>query len=310
MDTIKFRLDKQYAPNTDFFNETASYLSDISYSKNKYGKYIAGYIDGLKVKISENDIKVGYGSLTKFIFSNNLKNRNRTYTKHGIELLSDKLHLPMQISDVLRYDYAINIEVNHKPKIYYDCLGDLKNHLRFLTNSTLYFSHNNGSKKLLFYDKIREFKSKDKLPSNYENINLLRIEAQYLKGLCKEFNYATVKANMLYDEIFSKKVSTNFQEYYSSIYKINNPIINFNLVRNKTEFQNQCVLYMINSIGTNELLSQLDRSFLMKQITSKEKFDLRKAIKNISNNSKFTTYTDEINELDTKIAEKVQELLL
>jgi hypothetical protein len=309
MDTIKFRLDKQYAPNTDFLGKTSTYLDDTTSFKNKYGEGISGKLDRFIVIIKENSVTIKDGSLTKFYFSNNLCNINRKQIKVAVGLLSEFLHLPINKADVLRFDFGINIKTEHKPSIYYEFLGEIKNHNRFLNSSTLYYNSGNKNTKLIFYDKIKEHKQKEKLLEDYRNTNLLRIEAQYLRRLMKHFNCNKLSVEMLYDKTFYNTLANDFYKYYLGVSKINNPIINFDLVKSITDLKDLSVGLLINCFGMNDLFRQIDVSFQKNKISSRQKFGLKKFLNEASKHPEFSFYSNEIAELDIKVMDTIQELL-
>jgi len=121
-----------------------------------------GCIYNMKVFWHGNELKIE-GSLAKYYNKNNIENFDWRHIKPAIKLLSCELDLPIEKGTISRIDVGVNIALNHIVKEYFVELFHLENYQRIdKEKTTLRFENNSNKHNLIFYDKIEEYKSRNK----------------------------------------------------------------------------------------------------------------------------------------------------
>ncbi len=87
-DTVNMRLDHT-ATKTDFLAETSNHIKIIGEHLYNGQPAVTGMIENLKVTINERGVKVGGGSLCRFILGDNIQVAGRQETQRAIEKISD-----------------------------------------------------------------------------------------------------------------------------------------------------------------------------------------------------------------------------
>jgi hypothetical protein len=267
---------------------------------------VTGKTGGLKVSINRFQVKVCDGSLCKWYLGNNYQTMGRRDTQRAFEKLSDTLHLPMGKSLVTRLDLAQNFIVRYPPEVYMHHLGQLKYFKRYPTDGSLYYM-GNGSK-LCFYDKNREQKRKrETVPELYEGRNVLRYEQRYTQHIARQLNVSEVTGALLYDVAFYMGLLNRWRDTYRDIQKINDITLNFQAMKTKQELYRMGVLSLIERAGGQmELIDQINEAQKRGELTNKQAYDLRQAIKDAGKvRAGFTVANDAIQELDKKVKEAV-----
>ena len=248
-DNIDYILKNTDISNTEFLSEIPCYFDVKGEHLFNNGKerIITGYLDNtFKITVSKACVKIKEGSLCKWYLGNNFQTLGRNDTQQAIEKLSDTLHLPIYKAIVTRLDIATNIFMEHPVQVYYNHLGELNYCKRVpVINGSdgtegLYYFKNNKSGLLVFYNKIKEQKSKRQpIPELYQNRHVLRYEQRYTGQLSKIFNVEHVTAEMLYNEKFYIDIIKGWGDNYKAIKKINEIKLNLEEVKGKKE------LYML-----------------------------------------------------------------
>jgi len=308
-DNIDFNLKREQAGNIDLLAEIPLLLKNTSehYFDNGASVSITGYIDSLKVNVTDKRVKVSDSSICKWYLPENFQTLTRGDTKRAFEKLSDTLHLPMYKADVTRIDLAQGIIVKHETPVYYNHLGILQYYSRLEQNRGLYYNNNN--RKLVFYDKVAEFKHKNLLvPVMYQNRNVLRYEMRYYRQLLKQFNLPELRAEMLYNEKFYIDIIDRWHTEYKNINKIRNiNNIDYTMIKTKEQLKKQALLLLIQEQGGEiEFYKMIAEAQAKGDLTKKQAFDLRNLIKEAGKSEILTCESDVITELDKKIKEAVK----
>ena len=188
-DNTDMGLHKEKMPGIDLINTVPQYLTKVSnHGNDQFGEYVTGYLDSLKVRISDNRVKIYDSSLCKYYLGDNFKTLSKGDTKRAIEKISDCLQLPFHLANVTRIDFAQNLIMQFDEKVYYPYLGEAQYYNRLEQNNGLYY--NNQLRQLVFYGKEYEQKIKRKpVPELYKNRNVLRFELRFKRQLRKQFNF-------------------------------------------------------------------------------------------------------------------------
>jgi len=302
-DNLDLSVNREHCPGINFINEIPQHLTSvINQGESEFGIYITGYLDKAKIKISKNRVKFYDSSICKYYLGDNFKTLSKGDTKRAIEKLSDSLHLPFDLANVTRIDFAQNIIVKHDEKVYYPYLGESQYYNRLEQNNGLYY--NNNLRQLLFYGKEYEQKvKKQHIPELYSNQNVLRFEMRYRKQLRKQFKKPEILANMLYDEAFYSSLVKRWRTEYLAIQKINSKIINMKPTGSKKEFIENLALFSILELGQSKILHKVKEWQEQGIISKKQAYDLRVATKQLSKTKLNEKGNELINELDKKIKE-------
>ena len=119
-DNIDMIIKKEHCPETDFLQTVPQYLTNISnHGINQFGEYVTGYLDSLKVRISDNNVKIFNSSICKYHLGDNFKTLSKGDTKRAIEKISESLHLPFHLANVTKIDIAQNLIMKYREVVYY-----------------------------------------------------------------------------------------------------------------------------------------------------------------------------------------------
>jgi hypothetical protein len=309
-DNVDMILRKADAPNIDFLAEIPCRLiNTIDHTHNRNGSTsVTGYLGSLKVNVKEHRVKISDSSICKWYLGDNFKTLTRNDTKLLFEKLSDELHLPMTIADIIRIDFATNLIMDHPFQVYKNHLGYKSHFKRFEQSRGLYYDNSINRKELtrqlLFYDKVAEYRSKGlQIPVEFEGLNVFRYELRYLKQILKQFNLTSLKAEKLYDETFFMKLLERWQSEYTRIKKINNKKpLNFSVINTVTALKDYALLDFIKTKGGESVfLKEIETAQKDLKIDKTQAFNLRRAIKEIGSSSLISYESNIITELDNKI---------
>lgn len=203
-------------------------------------------------------------------------------------------------------DIAQNYIVKHEPKVYFNHLGLLQYYERFLQSGSLYYQ--NSIKQLVFYDKVREQKAKhENIPEIYINRHLLRYEMRFKARLRQQFNQAEVRASLLYNEPFYMGIINRWHSEYKAIQKINEITLNFAAMKTKREFYIAGLLTLIEKSGGElAMINQINEAYQTGELTKKQTFDLKQAVKDACKVEFATVESDIIQELNEKVKQSVK----
>jgi len=303
-DTLILKLDKSSVPDTDFLEETSSYI-DISNS-GMYGsgiKWISGYLKGLRIHITDSSIKIT-GSIAKYYLGTNLETLNRDDVKKAIKDLSNRLHLPIDKALVTRIDVSENFIMKHSVNDYLTHLGQLSRFSRLeVTKGSLYYKQK--EQELCFYDKVAEAKARRvEIPEIFKNKNVLRYEYRLIKRLSKRLNVREVNVSLLYDEGFYSKLIQLWAAKFLAINKINDMVINIEAMKTIKDLNSLGVIALIEKAGGEILfVEEIKKQQRQGTLTKKQAADLRKVVKRATKvkDNPLMVCSEDTKELDNKI---------
>lgn len=306
-DSVNFRLWQSEAGGVDFLGEIPCVLDDLGEHYYNGEVVLTGSLNGLKISLNRNQMKIKDGSLCKWYLGDNFKAMGRGDTQKALEKLSDILHVDMSKASVTRLDIAQNMIMMHPVDVYINHLGLLRYSTRLLEPNELYYVQTNG--RLCFYDKNREQKTKkENIPELYKERNVLRYEQRYNQRIASNLGVCEVTGGMLYDEAFYCKILDRWKDTYKAIQKINDIQINFKAMRTKKELQLMGVLSLVEQAGGQlQMIAQINEAQKLGTLTKKQAFDLREAVKEACKVKDGVMIESEaITELDKKILEAVR----
>jgi hypothetical protein len=302
-DNIDMALTKEQSPGIVFLNSVPQYLTYITNEGyGQFGEYVTGYLDSLKVSISDNRVRVYDSSLCKYLLGDNFKTLTRGDTKRAIDKISDTLHLPFHLSNITRIDFANNLIMQFPEEIYYPYLGEAQYYKRLPQPNGLYYS--NQLRQLVFYGKEYEQKVKRQpIPELYRNRNVLRYEIRFKKQLRQQFKKPVITAGLLCNETFYNELVNRWKGEYLAIQKINSKLLNMKPTGSKKELAENLALYSIIELGQSQVLSKVKEWQLSGEISKKQAYDLRTFVKQLAKTPIDEKGNDLINELNKKIKE-------
>ncbi|MCX6236371.1 MAG: hypothetical protein NTY07_02250 [Bacteroidia bacterium] len=302
-DNLDFTVTKDQSPGTDFLQIVPQFLTTISNKGvNQFGEYVTGYLDSLKVSISESRVKISDCSLCKYYLGDNFKTLTKGDTKRAIQKISDCLHLPFDRANITRIDFAKNLIMQYDEKVYYPYLGEAQYYTRLPQNNGLYY--NNQLRQLVFYGKEYEQKLKRQpVPELYKDRNVLRFEMRFRKQLRQQLKQPEITAGLLTDETFYSGLVTRWKDEYFAIQKINSKLISMKPTGSTKELIENMALFQLLELGQPQLLTIVKEWQIRGLITKKQANDHRAKIKQLSKTPFDEKGNDLINELNRKVKE-------
>lgn len=310
LDTVNFKLTQAEVEGVDFLNEITPYLNPEGVAFHDYNgqQVVTGKTGNLSVSISPYQVRVKDGSLCKWMLGDNYQVMGRADIKRAVERLSDTLHLPMDRAIITRLDVGLSIPVREPTANYFNHLGVLNYAQRLQQPHSLYYHRHRQAERLCFYDKNREQRdNREEIPELYRDCNVLRYEQRYMARLPSLLGVAQVTGSMLYDEGFYISLLSRWRDAYRAIRKVNDITLNFQAMKTKRDLQTMGVLAMVERVGGEiEMIAHINEAQKRGDLTAKQAFDLRQAVKSACKvRDGLTAPTEAITELDKKIAEAI-----
>ena len=311
LDTVNFKLTQAEVEGVDFLNEITPHLNPEGVAFHDYNgqKVVTGKTGNLSVSISHYQVRVKEGSLCKWMLGDNYQVMGRADIKRAVERLSDTLHLPMDRAIITRLDVGLSIPVKEPTVNYFNHLGVLNYAQRLQQPHSLYYHRHRQAERLCFYDKNREQRdNREAIPELYRDCNVLRYEQRYMARLPSLLGVAQVTGAMLYDEGFYISLLDRWRDAYRAIRKVNDITLNFQVMKTKRDLHTMGVLAMVERVGGEiEMIAQINEAQKRGDLTAKQAFDLRQAVKSACKvRDGLTAPTKVITELDKKIAEAIR----
>jgi hypothetical protein len=156
--------------------------------------------------------------LCKYKYGYNFNTLSKRETSNTIGRLTDQLGFDIYKAKCSRIDFSTNFNMIHNVTKYYPYLLLLSRFKRHIQPDSLYY--NQAGKNLVFYDKIKEAKSKRvPIPNEYKGTNLLRYELRLKsKEIKKQFNRVILLEDLATDEVYNHLVKV-WESYYNAIVK-------------------------------------------------------------------------------------------
>jgi hypothetical protein len=310
MDKFLITLKSENAKRTNFFKDIGKHIVENK-GEHSYEnvQYISGNIENLKVRISNNWIKIGYASLCKFYKRNNVENMTHSEIVDAFDKLSDLLHLNLDKALVNYFEYARNIITKYNTSAYINHFGTLPKYERSIFNSSLYYDENKITQ-FVIYDKAKEQNRSNNIIHIPNGVNLTRLERRYHKGLAKYFSKEVVNVQLVKSKKFYNEICLDWYSTYKSINKIND--VNLNLsenIKTLSNYRDALILQMINKKGLNEEIENINIAAKNKLITKKQKFDRLKYLHQIYNLPDLTFESPLIKEFDKLVDEEYLKIL-
>lgn len=310
LDTVIFKQSRAEVEGVDFLNEIAPTLNPEGLCVRRYdwGECVTGNVEGLSVSVSLNQVRVS-GSICKWMLGDNYQAMGRGDIKRAVERLSDTLCLPMERAIITRLDVGLSIPVKEPAVNYFNHLGVLNYAQRLQQPHSLYYHRHRQAERLCFYDKNREQRDhREPIPDLYRDSHVLRYEQRYMARLPGLLGVTQVTAAMLYDERFYISLLNRWREAYQAIRKINEITLNFQAMKTKRDLQTMGVLAMVERVGGEvEMIAHINAAQKRGDLTAKQAFDLRQAVKSACKvKDGLTAPSEAISELNKKIAEAIR----
>ncbi len=306
-DKVKLWLDASLMGGTTP-NQVAAFLTDGKEQTDiATGEVKAkGRLSNLQISVCPNSVFV-VGSLSKFLYGNNIYTLDRHSTQEALTKLQDTLHLKLNEAKVIGLEFGTNFLMQHPVNKYLDKMGALSRFLqcRFASTSLYYIPR--GKKKyrvLCFYDKGAEEKAKGMtLPKRYEEANWLRYEIRYEGRLSYYTGFPKVEASTLTTQEFYRLMVEKWQDFYFSVSKINQ--IKTNIMEEiKTVKDAREVFFarLLNQSDPKQIGEFVDELKECHVFTDKKYYTrLKRDIQKISNKASVTETDELIKELDDDI---------
>jgi hypothetical protein len=301
-DNVDMSMYKNECPRTGFLELVPQFLTSVSNTgESHYGEYCNGFLDSLKVSVSDSRVKISGSSLCKYYLGDNFKTMTRGDTQRAIESISDRLHLPFDRANVTRIDFAQNLIMKYPESVYYPYLGESQYYRRLEQDNGIYY--NNNKRQLLFYGKEHEQKAKrEPIPELYKDQNVLRYELRYRQRIGKEFGQP-VTAGLLYNEAFYRGLVKRWRDEYQAIQKIKTDLSIMKPTGSKIQFAQDLAFCTISKLGQPKVLATIKEWRETGYISKKQAHDLRRFVTDMSKIS-----NDESNELIEELNRKVNEV--
>ena len=241
-DTVNFWIERAEVSGGNPF-ELLPYLSEITERQNeKTGYSCSGKIGDYTVNLYEWGVNLK-GSLAKFFLPSNIHTLTRSATRQAIEQLSDNIHTDIRLAVVRRADVSTVIPTKYQPTDYYSYLGEKTFFKRLQAHKeTLYY--NTNKRQLIFYDKVKEAKSKGVVVPPSLGNNILRYELRFLNKIHTQLN-TKVTGKTLYDENFYYSIIQYWYKEFKDIQKLKKEGIMINEVNNKKDAKEAAFAYLL-----------------------------------------------------------------
>lgn len=264
-----------------------------------------GSLDGLKVSVFTGGISI-IGSLSKYLYSNNIYPLDRHSTAEAVEKLSDSLHLDISDAKITGLEFGSQFVMRHKPEDYLRKLGEMPRLQRYhFEVGTLYYKPRGKQqpKVFVFYDKKADAVAKGMtLPDGLSDANLLKYEMRFNQRLPQQLGVPEVTALTLSDKEFYRQMVRRYQDCYFSISKQNQVKTNImNEIKTVSDAYDVLVARLINQSDQTLITAYLEELKEAKTFEDRKSYTrLKKKIQDVA--AKAELGSDElVKELDNEI---------
>lgn len=183
---------------------------------------VAGYLNRLSVTSRSGGIAIN-GSLSGFLYPNNVYPLDRGATQQALSKLSDMLHVDISPARVTYLEFGRLFMMAHPVECYLPLLGRLRNMEKVTaTPGSLYYRPKGKRKQreYVFYDKLAEATAKGlQVHEALQGRNLLKYEIRFNGSLPRQLHVPGVEAATLYDREFYRHMVELWQRIYYVIEK-------------------------------------------------------------------------------------------
>lgn len=292
----------------DFFVEAQSFPNSIIEDKDGEATKVIFYCRNLKVIVTTEKVVIR-GSICKYHLRTNQYTLTLQTTEEAFKELSEELQLPLNLFNVMYFEFESNLIMDHDVQYYYAFLGDCKGFKsKCRVQSSVYYKNN--YRRLVFYDKIKQINNSKseqvKVIKEFKNRNILRFGVRYQKTVCKKFNRASLTVADLYSKDFYNEVVTKWKEEYFNIFKYKQLTFKDIVFKDFRTFIVQfSLIAMINAGGLDYVLGLVEQAYLRGVFKhDSQKYRIRKALKDLFSQASMLTEDIGIVELDRKINEE------
>ena len=264
-----------------------------------------GSLDGLKVSVFTGGISI-IGSLSKYLYSNNIYPLDRHSTAEAVEKLSDNLHLNISDAKITGLEFGTQFVMRNKPEDYIRKLGEMPRLQRYhFEVGTLYYKPRGKQqpKVFVFYDKKADAVAKGMtLPDGLSDANLLKYEMRFNQRLPQQLGVPEVTALTLSDKEFYRQMVRRYQDCYFSISKQNQVKTNImNEIKTVSDAYDVLVARLINQSDQTLITAYLEELKEAKTFEDRKSYTrLKKKIQDVA--AKADLGSDElVKELDNEI---------
>lgn len=288
-------------------------------SKRTGEPYTVGYLPnpycptsyGFTVTVSNEYVRIDHRSLCKWWLGNNLRTMTHKDIVQAFCLIGQLLGVPVENARIARLDIAHNIIVDHPPKTYLNYLGDMSHKERVRASTTALY-YKTSQFEICVYDKIKELrKHKEPIPPEWLAKQVLRFEIRYLKNVSRQFGRKRLTVEMLCrPELYAECVQ-RWAEAYRNIHKLKDVAPNFDMITTVTDLNNQGVATFVRECGGEmAFIEQINTAQAMGKLNPQQAKKLRDKAKAACANPIFARPSGLIAELDGKIEDAVESLML
>ncbi|MFP3596045.1 hypothetical protein [Chryseobacterium sp. SIMBA_029] len=222
-DSVKFILLPSYTKEGWNVDEIKSKLEPFE-KFHRIGFKPDGFIKNMAIWVNERKIVVE-GSIAKYWQKNNVENFDWRNFRKAIDLLSYEMGVPLENGKIIRLDIGVNIGLNQEVVDYFPELLRLEYFQRNTARkTTLRYQGNSVGINYLLYDKLSEFRSREKLIDDdlsflTDEKHLMRIEMQMQSRISEILGIKDVRIYDLFEEETCKHILRFWYDIYFDIEK-------------------------------------------------------------------------------------------
>lgn len=265
-----------------------------------------GSLDGLKVSIFTGGISI-IGSLSKYLYPNNIYPLDRHSTAEAVEKLSDSLHLNISDAKITGLEFGTQFVMRHKPEDYLKKMGDMPRLQRYhFEAGTLYYKPKGKQqlKVFIFYDKKADAEVKGmRLPFGFADANLLKYEMRFNQRLPQQIGVPEVTASTLSDKDFYRQMVKRYQASYFSISKQNQVKTNvMSEIKTVSDAFDVLIARLINQSDQTQIAEFIEELKGERVFEDRKNYTrLKKKIQEVLTKAEISVSDELIKELDNEI---------
>ena len=302
IDTVTLWLETKNALGVKFLGDAREQVSLETGEVRVFGIY-----RNFRVHCNGSGISLK-GSLSKYELGDNLERLTRGKVQSAIERLCDETSLNWKRARVYRLDVGTCLVVKQPCPNYLRGLGELPRYQRCEQgeNGLLYVT---STKALSFYDKIKEVRRKrERLPSVFEGLNVLRYEIQFRNRLKDVFRLPEIFAESLYNETFYIQALTMWKDSYFAIQKQGKLKFNPEMLKTLSvkKLESSLAAIALRELGEREVLGMIQAAMRDGSLTKIQAARLRAKVRKLATLPAIIEPSEAMLELDSKVKRAVQ----